>query len=679
MKKIIYIRKIFIFICLTVVLFSLSTIKVSATQASGGVPYSTFTLGEYQFPVPTHTAYLPVGILGSNLTLSDPQDIFYINGEFYIADSGNKRVVCLDSNGNLVKEYQNDEFVNPTGIYVNDTYLFVADKGAQTVFRIDKNTEEVVQRITKPTSPIYGQKNSFIPTKVAVGSKDSIYIIGEGSTSGIIQVNYAGEFIGYLGINTVSFSLRDVIYKFFVRNAKLASSLPPSPTNIAIGEKGSVLSTNVNVKETFKRLNISGINTLNEDTLYPETVISDVWLSEEGYIYLVSEYGLIYEYDSKGNLLFYFNTRDITHTQSLGLTQSPSGIVTDSNGNLYVLDKNYNNVQIYQRTVFVDLVHEAVSLYNNGRYVESKPLWEEITRQNSSFALAHSALGSALLKELKYDEALLEFYAAKDYEGYSNAYWEIRNVKIQENLTTWVIVLFTMIVGYAVIKKVFKKSVAYEGLSCKIHKFKERRMVSELLLSYKIIKKPNDVVYFVKKKSQGSIWSALFILLIFIITYLIKTYSTAFLFRDAFPGNVLKQIFTVLGLFVLYVIVNYLVSTFLDGEGKFRDIFILSTYIFIPYILLTLPLTLVSNVLTYNEVFIFDLVNFIVAVWTIFLFIYTIKEVHNYRPKETFLAVILILFGIFIVILVGLLIFTFISQLYDFIVSVIKEVIYRVQ
>lgn len=669
------ISKLCIFSIIFILILLSNQQVVNATQAGRGVPYETYTLGEYSLLVPTHTAYIPVGVIGGDSSLSSPQDIFYDNEEFYVADSGNKRIIVLNKKGELVKTFEQEEFNNPTGIFVNQDFLFVADKAAQTVFRINKATNEIVQRITKPDSPIYGQKNSFIPLKVAVGSNDSIYIIGEGSTNGIIQVNYAGEFVGYFGINTVAFSVRDMLYNFFVSDAKLASSLPPSPTNIAIGEKGSVLSVNINVEETFKRLNIAGVNTLSANTLYPDSVITDIWMSYEHYIYLVSESGYIYEYDVNGNLMFYFNTKDITLTQSLGLTQNPTGIVTDDSGNIYVLDKN--NIQIYQKTVFVDLVHKAVNLYNNGQYLESKPLWEEISRQNSSFALAHSALGSSLLKEGKYNEALDEFYEAKDYGGYSNAYWEIRNIAIQENLSTWVLILFALLVIFFVLKKVTKKRLVFDKVSLRVDKFKEKPLINDLLLSKKIIKKPSDVVYFVKRKSQGSVLSAVIILVIFIVVYLIKTYLSAFLFRDAFVGNVVNEIVKVLGLFLLYVIVNYLVSAFLDGEGKLKDIFIISSYIFIPYIILTIPLTLVSHVLTYNEIFIIDFVYLIIILWTVFLFIYTMKETHNYTGKETVLSTLFILFGIFITILLGLLIFSFIGQLYDFIVSIIKEVIFR--
>ena len=649
---------------------------IQSSQSTSGIPYNTYTLGEYNRLVQTQTAYIPVGAV-TNLSLNNPQDIYQKDDFIYIADTGNKRVLKIALDGSILDTYTSNEWVMPTGIFIADNKLYVADKDARTIFVLDLTTKAILKRITKPTSPIFGQNNAFLPIKVVVGSNDAIYVVGEGSTSGIIQLNYAGEFVGYLGINSVSISFRKFLYNLFVKESELASSLPPSPTNVALGQKGSILTTNINFGQSFKRLNISGVNTLLGDTRYPSEPLSDLWMDQDNYIYLVSSTGEIYEYDANGRLLFQFNTKDRSMKQGLGLTNTPSGITTDSNGNLYILDRVYNNIQIYQRTVFVDLVHEAVTLYNDGRYLESKPLWEEILRQNTGFALAHSALGEALAKEGKFDEALDAFYEAKDLGGYSNAYWEIRNVAIQNNLVTWIIV----IIGIVVVFKVSKKTVVYlpfyEPLKSKVHQFGEIKIVSQIRLSKKIFKKPADLVYYVKREERGGYLSGLIVFVTFIIVYLLDTYLSGFLFRNHSVGNVLQQVGLVSVIFFLFVSANYLVSTFSDGEGRFKDVFVMSAYALIPFILFIPIMTVVSHFLTYNEAFIYSFYHQIVTYYTVFLFIYTLKEVHNYTLFETIKSIALIVFGMLIMVLMGLLIYAFIGQVWDFVVSIIKEVIYR--
>lgn len=643
-----------------------------------GIPYQTYTLSSSDRLIPTQTAYIPVGVLGADLGLNAPEDIFYLDDLFYIADTGNKRIVVMNLAGDLVDTFEFDEFESPTGIFVKAEYLYVADKVAKAVFQINMDTKTITQTVNKPVSPIYGQQNDFVPSKVAVDSSDSIYIIGEGSTSGVIQVNYAGEFVGYLGINTVALSLRKILYNFFVQDSELASSTPPSPTNLALGAKGSILTTNANVRETFKRLNISGINTLFDTTVYPSVGLSDIWMNNENYIYLVADTGEVYEYDSNGNMLFYFNTNDTTLTQTLGLTSQAKGIGTDSIGNLYILDKGYNSVQVYQRTVFVDLVHEAVTMYNDGKYVESKPIWEEIIRQNSSFALAHSALGSALAKEGDYTNALSEFYDAKDYKGYSDTFWEIRNVAIQDNLGTWVISLVGIYIAIKVLASVFRKSSIYDTYLEKKKKVLNQKLVSEVVYSINVIKRPNDMFFGIKRYNSASYLSGFIVFFLFIVVYLINVYATGFLFRETNLNNIIIQLSMVIGIFFLYVVVNYLVSTLNDGEGRFKDVLISTSYVLVPFILFTLPMTFLSNFLTYNESFIFSFYHQIILGWTIILIVLSIKSVHNYTFWETVKNIMIIIFGMFILVLIGLLIYSFLGQLIEFILSIIKEVIYRV-
>jgi hypothetical protein len=157
---------------------------------------------------------------------------------------------------------------------------------------------------------------------------------------------------------------------------------------------------------------------------------------------------------------------------------------------------------------------------------------------------------------------------------------------------------------------------------------------------------------------------------------LIDLYGAGFLFRVRDPGNVLYRLALLAFVFFLYVAMNYLMSTFSDGEGKFREVFVSSCYSLLPYIVLTLPMTLLSHYLTYNESFIYHFYRDITLGWTIFLLVFSMKRIHNYSFWETVKNIILILFAMAVVVIVGLMVYSFIGQLIDFFVSVIKEVIY---
>lgn len=667
------------------------------TSGSDGIPYETMTLGTNNRLVYTQTAYIPYGILNQeDLLLSSPKDMYYYDQLLYVADTGNKRIVVLDEKGQLTSEIKNERFVEPTGIFVNEEHIYIADRGAKAVFMLDEtgNLQSVYER---PKEILFGKNTPYVPSKICVASSGLMYIVGEGSTNGVITINQYGEFMGYIGINSTTFSLRKYLYNFFVNNASLANQKPSAPTNLTIGANGNIFTTNINIAETFKRLNISGTNTLASDTYYPTEEISDISISDDNYIYISTVTGQIYEYDFNGKLLFKFDTKDKGNLNVLGLTNRIDSIETDQYGNIFVLDGTNNNIQMYQRTSFVNLLHQAVDMYNDGKYLQSKDLWESVLKQNNNFALAHTALGWSYFKEENNEAALNEFYLSKNYSGYSAVFWEIRNDFLQENTGWLILALVLLIVLYKVIKTILYANAIVRSDGKKIplfiHKMQESfqqkehhrftmkfvTLLTEVRYSKLMLRKPADACYGVKKQKKASYWSAIVILILFVITYLLKMYATSFLFRSHGSfSNAISQLLIVFAVFMLWCIVNYLVATLNDGEGWFRDIFITTSYSLLPFIIIQLPLVPITYCLTYNESFIFSIANFITYAWCIILLLNSLLNIHNYSFKATLKNVIVTILGMLLIALTILLVYMFMAQLLDFLGSIIKEVFSRV-
>ena len=87
---------------------------------------------------------------------------------------------------------------------------------------------------------------------------------------------------------------------------------------------------------------------------------------------------------------------------------------------------------------------------------------------------------------------------------------------------------------------------------------------------------------------------------------------------------------------------------------------------------------IVSNVLTYNEVFLISFANIIVMVWMLVLILISVKEVNNFTVKETAKALALTAFTVLILSLLVSIIYILFSQVIDFVVTVVREVVYRI-
>ncbi|MBH0156746.1 YIP1 family protein [Fictibacillus sp. 5RED26] len=650
--------------------------------ASASVPYQTETLSADGQTIETQTAYTPVGTLLPDVEITNPEDIFSDSkGNLYIADSGTKRILVADRNGKFVREIGKGVLKSPTGVYVDEKErIFVADYEEEKIFRFSKDGK-VEEQYGKPDSPLFGKSSSFKPQKVAVDRRGSIYVISEGSTNGIIQLSKDGGFLGYYGVNSTEGSFGTFLQKLLTSESKKANMFmktPPAPDNIALDDQGLVYSvTEGTTNEVIKKLNVAGKNMLFPD-ISDEKSLQDIAVDHDGNMFVVSSTGEIYEYDSFGNLLFIFGGKD-DGTNRLGLFKQPTGITIDPDGRLYVTDKERGMIQVFESTAFSKQVHEGIALFKEGRYVESQKYWEEVLKMNSSFGLAHSAMGSAYYKQQDYDKALEEYEFANDVYGYSDSFWEVRHAWMQENLETVLFALIFFAILYYIVKVIDKKKGILDQPRRRIGAIKKQRLIGELLFLFKFFRHPIDSFYYLKKKQYASILSATILYIILIVEYIYSRFYTGFIYKTvSSDANLVGELLLLLVPLALFIVVNYLVSTINDGEGRFKDIYIGTIYSLAPFLVFSPILTLLSNVLTYNEAFVYVFSIRIIYAWCLIILFIMLKEIHNYTFSDTIRNIFVTLFGMVIMLLVVFIVFVLIDQVYDFVYSIIKEAVLRV-
>jgi hypothetical protein len=135
--------------------------------------------------------------------------------------------------------------------------------------------------------------------------------------------------------------------------------------------------------------------------------------------------------------------------------------------------------------------------------------------------------------------------------------------------------------------------------------------------------------------------------------------------------------FTVIGGLFLFVFSNYLIATITNGEGFFKDVYLATAHALIPYIILTPILAIISNGLTYNEWIVYQLLDGLRYLWSGILIILMIKEVHNYDVKALIKNLFLTLFTMMMLVFIGFLLYVLTAQLWNYVESIIQEVILR--
>ena len=661
-------------------------LMITCLTAQAATPYRTYTQGSDRDLVETQTAYDPVRtmIRFGEETLKMPQDMrMGPDGYLYIADNGNKRILVIDTDGNFIREIVDKKNMkSPQGVFVDDDLnVYVADDKARAVLVYDKNGKFVME-YTKPTHQLFGETAPYVPLKVVLDKRGNLYIVSKGNTNGIVQISPVGggEFLGYYGANNSNVSFLTLIKDALFKNNSLIMGdiVPVSVTNLCIDQKGMVYTVTEAADESaLRRLNVAG-----KSTMTPEWWIdlnSAVAVNSSNSIFTVNANGTIMEYTSEGDLLFVFGANDAQSEQRIGMFKSVTGLVVTDDYTIYVLDATLNSIQVLKPTEFTDLVHQAFTLFQEGKYAESKAPWTEVLRMNSLFTYASTGLGEALYREGNYEEAMEAFRNGGYRQGYSDAWWEQRSNLLHANMSTAIYVVVGLILLRIVVRKLDKRFKILNPLRFLKEKITSVRLVREIGWSTMMLKNPYDACYGIKREKRTSWLSAIVMLLIFFVLYVVNKYFSGFLFKTMPDGyyELLNDFLIIFGAFGLLTICCYLVCTITDGEARFKDIFISAAYALIPMIIFLPVKLLLTNVLTFNEEFFITMIDFVSIGWTALLIVLMLMYQNDYTLKQTFKTIFLTLFCVLVVVALIVVLYMLISQLVDFVVSIYGEVVYR--
>ena len=698
-------KKYVLLLLLTFIIFGAITFLSPTVEAASA--YKTYTVDRNHQLSETNEAYEAVYMvrtLSDGSKLNGAKDMFIDSDDYmYIADTGNKRVVILDSDLQVVYTFGSDLLIKPLGIFVVEDYIYVADYGvgqANTdigsiyIWHFDKSKDtleeaiELVDVLSTPSSPIL-ETDGFIfrPLKIAVDQNFTMYVINEGTTSGVLMINASNRFIDYFASNNIDITLWERVQRIIYANndnVYLTKNIPAPVTNITLDNKGYFYTVTQKpldsaLGDNLKKVNIGGTNYFSEE-MFVYADIVDAWAGDVGNIYTVTSAGFLAEYDSQGNLLFLWGGKG-TGNDKLGLFLSASSIATDSNNNIYVLDDHTsrNSIQVFRETPFAFQVHEALDLFNQARYVESIEVWQEVLRYNSMLDMAYRGIGLGYLMNEEYELALEQFKIAYDQADYSEAYWEIRNLWMTQNVSMLLYIVIGLAAVLITVNLTNKKYHYLTHVGETIGQVKKYRIPREISFMFRFIKHPADACYEVKAKKKASFLTAWIILGGLFVLHILAILFTGFIFNNVIPEETIlfKESLTLLLPILIFIIANYLMSSLMEGEGTFKATFINTVGALMPVFIIYPFVIIISNFITLNEAFLFSMGNVVMLAWVGILLFFNIKETHNYSVGQTIVNFILTILMMVIIIVVLIMVYLMVIQVTNFVKDIIKEVILR--
>ncbi len=695
------------------------------------IPYNSYVYNFWEEPVPAPQAYYPGGIInGQQLgvgSFSEPRDLHIsrYTGQVFIVDSGNNRIISLRPDLTMdyvIENFENegieDNFNNPRGVYHSvEGNIFIADRNNNRIVILDEKGE-LINTIHAPETDeiIVFEDFRFLPTKLVVDNQERIFVISDGIYEGIMEFDSDGYFSGFFGAPEVQVDLFEYIWRRFspeARRERLAMFLPTEFSNLEIDNQGFIVATvsggTVLDDDYIRRLNPSGVDSLIREgftppigdyglTLagadLPRSLFVDItWRENDVYSVLDHRRGRIFTYNYRGFLLYVFGYRE----NQKGGFQAPRAIES-SGDRLFVLDSQKNNITIFKPTEYATTIHQAEYYYSEGMYNEAVSKWGQVLNKNANFDLAYTGIGRGELFQNNFQKAMTNFRMGQNRSDYSRAFNFYRQQVIEENMVTIVLIMLLLLIIILVFFKYFKLLSGFfkKTIAIKVSRSDEsskeldilssylksyfNKTISGLLFSFRIILHPFSGFWELQREEEVNLTSALLNLFALIASFIFMRQYTGFIFntRNLQRLNILVEISSVILPFFLWCSVNWALTTLMEGKGTFGDIFKTTAYAIVPFILINIPLTVISNYMLEAE---YGFYNFFIVLsigWSFMLLFFGTMTIHEYTFSKMLLVTFFIIMGMTVILFIGILFFNLLEQVYAFLLTIYREISYRI-
>ncbi len=211
-------------------------------------------------------------------------------------------------------------------------------------------------------------------------------------------------------------------------------------------------------------------------------------------------------------------------------------------------------------------------------------------------------------------------------------------------------------------------------------KNKHGKFRRDLKFAFYCLTHPLDGYWDLTHEKRGNLLVATIILAFVLIARLMYLGVTSFLFVQVNWSriNIFTHIASIILPLALFVVGNWALTTLFDGKGRLLQVYIASCYALLPYPLITIPLTIVSNVLSDDFAQVVSVVYILSMVWAGILFICGNMQIHEFSLGKTLIFIFATIVAMAIMIFILLLFFSMISEGISYFVSMYKEIMYRV-
>ncbi len=638
-------------------------------------------------------AATPAGMLtGENIGgFNSPQDLYAYNGRLYIADTKNNRIVIMGlsgSNTEIIADFKNngreDRLSEPTGICVTADGIYIADTGNARVIKLNEN-KECTLVIETPNEDSFGEDFNFSPTKVAVDDHERIFVISAGYNMGLIQFDKNGGYLKSIGAPKVTLSVIEQFWRKLStkeQRERSQSVVPTEYSNLSVSSDGFIYVTNESTSEeveALRRLNAKGNDVLKRIG-EPAGDVTTGGLTYKGNSAIIDfcelEYGNFAILDRKRSRVFVYNeSSELLYvfggpgTYSGGMSVPTSMVY--SGGRFYISDSGRNAVCVYELTEYGRLFGDVAKAQKNIDSDSEEAGWNEIMKNNSNCILAMNGIANAAYKRHDMKTAMKYYKMAGNRTDYSKAYAFVRREYIEGNIAVIAIAIVALIAAAVLVSKWRSKNAGKISADSALGRIGFIRYVCY---------HPLKGYWEMKREKRGSVAVSAVILGAAVVVMTASNLFAGFIFNtnNLQTYNMFGMSAFLIGAVFIWCIAQWCVTSLMNGEGKFGDIFIATCTALWPYIVINTVAILLSRVLLKTEGDFYYVLAAAAIIYSVALIIVSVMQTHNFTAAKTALAILITVVVILLMVFIGMLVVALCQQLIAFVKDISTEVILRI-
>lgn len=206
-----------------------------------------------------------------------------------------------------------------------------------------------------------------------------------------------------------------------------------------------------------------------------------------------------------------------------------------------------------------------------------------------------------------------------------------------------------------------------------------KQTIKELRYAWYMSRHPFRGFWEIKHEKEGSMKTAVILMVAAIIVQILSALFTGFLFGggNTVHYNFISTIIGFLAIFFAWCIANWCLTCLNDGEGTFKDIVMATAYALVPYIVLQLAAVILSNFFILREQTFYDMIVNVSYVWTGLLLVASVIVTHQYTLTRALVVCVFTVVGMMAIAYLGLLFFNLLQQVMGFGSILIDEIILR--